>query len=185
MRVNGRSQFQKRLTVPWEMSKAQGILSRKLSVTILRGHLERVWEAVSVPVPQLILFIRQCHRLRKKPMSGFPGPTTAASPGRVLGMQDLKSGIIQRTRKLEVDHQSVLPRLLGAPSLSLWAIKELQAGELDLGLFLGPVAPWKGPQTLGSFSWRKGGFRVNARLYETQTAYCMSTWLAKYIEYSF
>lgn len=66
MHGNGSSQFQKRLTVPWEMSKAQGILSSKLSVIVLRGHLERMWEAVSVPVPQLILFIRQGHRLRKK-----------------------------------------------------------------------------------------------------------------------
>lgn len=119
MHGNGSSQFQKRLTVPWEMSKAQGILSSKLSVIVLRGHLERVWEAVSVPVPQLILFIRQGHRLRKKPTSGFPGPATAASPGRVLGMQDLRSGIIQRTRKLEVDHQSILQCLSGAPPLSL------------------------------------------------------------------
>lgn len=91
-----------------------GHLSRKLSVTALRGHLERVWEAVSVPVPQLILFIRQGHRLRKKLTSGFPGPATAASPGRVLGMQDLRCGIIQRTRKLEVDHQSILQSLGGS-----------------------------------------------------------------------
>lgn len=99
MRVDGSSLFQKHLTVLWEMSKAQGILSRKLSVTVLRGHLEQVWEVVCVPVPQLILFIRQGHGLRKRPVSGVPRPATAASPGRVLGMQDLRSGIIQRTRK--------------------------------------------------------------------------------------
>lgn len=66
MHGNGSSQFQKRLTVPWEMSKAQGILSSKLSVIVLRGHLERVWEAVSVPVPQLISFYQTRPQAEKK-----------------------------------------------------------------------------------------------------------------------